>query len=77
VDKGKANTDVLMELSKKKKDACASDQQPKGQNAAPLAAAQTPPADGKKAQEPAKKNDNANVAPMLRLALRRNQAIFS
>ena len=57
VDKGNANSDVPADLSKKKKDAGANDQQPKGQNATPPADAQTPPADGKKAQEPAMKND--------------------
>ena len=60
-DTGKATTDAPVDLSKKKKDAGASDQQPKGQNATPPADVKTPPADGKKAQEPAKKDNKGKV----------------
>ena len=61
VDTGKATSDAPVDMSKKKKDAGANNQQPKGQNATPPADAQTQPAGGKKAQEPAKKNDKGKV----------------
>ncbi len=58
---GKATTDVPLDKSQKKKDAGTSDQKTIDQNATPPADAQTPAANGKKVQEPAKKDEKGKA----------------
>ncbi len=62
VDKGKANPDVPVDMSKKKNNAGANGQPPVNQNVAPPADAQTPPPKGKKALKPAKKDEKNKAA---------------
>ena len=62
IEKGKANPDVPVDMSKKKSNAGANGQPPVNQNVAPPADAQTPPPKGKKALKPAKKDQKNKAA---------------